>query len=116
MSDFAEWLEEELKQRGWVANEIAIRGGIHSGYLSRILNHKQNAGPEALIQIAKALGYPPEIVFRAAGLLPPKPENVPLLDEWEHIFRQAASDEERQRLLELARFELERIKREQKRK
>ena len=113
---FAQWLQDELNKRDWTQADLATKTGTANGTVSRIMTGSRNPGPDFCISVAKAFVYPPEIVFRAAGLLPPKPENVPLLAEWEHIFRQAANDEERQRLLELARFELERIKREQKRK
>ncbi|RJO64988.1 MAG: XRE family transcriptional regulator [Candidatus Omnitrophota bacterium] len=71
MTDFVEWLEDELKQRDWNRNELSKRGGIDSGLVSRILNRERNAGIETLLAIAVAFNISPEVVFRAAGLLPP---------------------------------------------
>lgn len=109
---FAEWLQAELDQRNWTQADLAKKADLATGTISRIMTKARGPGYEFCTEIARAFGYPQELVFRAAGILDPKPDDDPLLDEWAHIFNQAGSEEERQRLLELARFELERIKRE----
>lgn len=59
--------------------------------------------------IARALHLPPETVFRAAGLLPPEPEYVPLLDEWNAVFYELTPDEQ-QEMIDIARLKVDRRK------
>ena len=72
METFEEWLEAELKTRGWRSAELAREAGIADATLSRILLSTRKAGPKVCVALASALGYPPEYVFRRAGLLPAK--------------------------------------------
>lgn len=109
-TNFIEWLQAELDNRGWTQADLANRTKVAAGSISRIMTGARNPGPDFCKSVAKALDIPQETVFRAAGLLDPLPEDHPELAEWEHIFRQAETEEERQRLLELARFELDRIR------
>jgi transcriptional regulator with XRE-family HTH domain len=72
--DFISWLQSELDTRGWEQGEIAKRaqaGGftLSATQVSRILNGTREAGPDACIAIAYALGLPREEVFRARGWL-----------------------------------------------
>lgn len=53
--------------------------------------------------ISKALNVPAETVYRAAGLLPNKPEDPPGFAEWVHLFLNADEDQ-REEMLEYARF------------
>ncbi len=102
MSDFAEWLDLQLKERDWRPVELARRAGIDTGMVSNLLNRKRNAGPETCRAIAHALDLPEEEVFRKAGLLSPKPEEPPNLAQWVMIFLEA-DEEERDRMIEVAK-------------
>jgi len=86
--DFAEWLEQRLKDHRWKPADLAAAGKIDSGLLSRILNRTRTAGPDTALAIARALGERPEIVFRAAGILPPAPPPVADEDELLTIVRE----------------------------
>ncbi len=86
--DFAEWLEQRLKDRKWKPADLASAGSIDSGLLSRILNRSRTAGPDTALAIARGLGERPEIVFRAAGILPPSPPQVADEDELLSIVRE----------------------------
>jgi len=69
--DFAEWLRETIEARGWNQNKLAQVSGISAAQIGRIMSGERQAGPDACRAFADALGLPPEIVFRRAGLLPP---------------------------------------------
>lgn len=71
---FSEWLENELKKRAWSQREVVRRSKgfgykISSGQLSHIISGTRQAGPDACIAIAHALGVSREEVFRARGWL-----------------------------------------------
>ena len=63
---------------------MAKRARISDGAISRIMSGSRNAGEETIKAIARALKLPPEQVFRAAGLLPPKPDDDPWVEEMSH--------------------------------
>jgi len=100
---FAEWLEGELSRRGWRPNDLSKAAGLYPGTIGRILNETRQAGPDVCRAIADALQLPAELVFRKAGLLPPKPADPPGLDEWIHAYV-SAEQAEREDLLEFVRF------------
>lgn len=70
MTDFIEWVEEELKNKGWNRNDLSRRSGVDSGHLSRVLNRERGYGPDTVLAIAQALGAPPVLAFQKAGWLP----------------------------------------------
>ena len=77
--EFASWLENQLNKRSWSQRELVRRSKmsghkISQGQLSHIINGTREAGPEACIAIAYALGVPREEVFQARGWLLSKPE------------------------------------------
>ena len=79
--EFASWLENQLNKRLWSQRELVRRSKmsgykISQGQLSHILNGTREAGPEACIAIAYALGLPREEVFQARGWLLSKPEEA----------------------------------------
>jgi len=100
--DFGKWLEDELLRRKWDQSQLLRYGGLTSGQVSRIISGERKSGPTACLVIAKALGLPPEEVFRKAGLLPPAREPVEGTEELVHYFAQIDPDD-RARLLVIAR-------------
>jgi len=94
-----DWLQIELQKRGWIQADLSRASGIPTPTISRIINGRQRCGEESCRKIGKALGYPPEVVMRAAGLLPPARgiEDRPIVqrlievawelpdDEWEEL-------------------------------
>ena len=101
-TDFVEWLETELEKRQWRKSDLAKLGGVSAAQITRIIKREQHPGPETCRSIARAFRLPPETVFRIAGLLPQQPDEPPTLREWIHYYLQA-SDEDRERMLEVAR-------------
>lgn len=75
MTDFAEWLESELKKRKWKRADLARATKLSQTALSQIFKDKRKPGPDLCNAIAGAFGIAPEIVFRQAGLLPALPED-----------------------------------------
>lgn len=86
MEDFANWLEEKLKERGWQPADLARKAHLGNSTVTRILNSNRGAGPEVCLAIARTLQLPPELVFRKAGLLPSKSETSPNFEELLHLF------------------------------
>jgi len=68
MSDFIEWLEEEMNNQNLNRNQLAIRSRVDSGYISRILNRERKPGTSTLKKFAKALDIDEELIFRKAGM------------------------------------------------
>ncbi|MHB9132901.1 MAG: helix-turn-helix domain-containing protein [Armatimonadota bacterium] len=101
-TDFGKWLAEELRQRRWDQLEIRRQGGLTSAQISRIISGERKPGPTACVVIARALGLPPEEVFRRAGLLPPAREPVEGTRDLVYLFEHL-DEEDRQRLLLIAR-------------
>ena len=73
-----------------------------SGQVSRIISGERKAGPTACVVIARALGLPPEEVFRIAGLLPPLRETAEGTKELVDLFENM-DEADRQHLLLVAR-------------
>jgi transcriptional regulator with XRE-family HTH domain len=111
MTDFADWLEEQINLKGWRPAELASRSGLDPGFVNHLLNRKRNPGPKASRAIAHALDLPEEEVFRQAGLLSPKPEDPPGLGEWIRMYV-LADEEERDRMLEIAKTLSQRSRKE----
>lgn len=88
MSDFTDWLNGELNERGWGYNELARRAGVSGGSISHIMNLRKNPGYDVCMGIAKAFEMQPEDVLRRAELLPPLPAAVEEEREAVRILRQ----------------------------
>lgn len=71
---FTKWLRGEMKKRDWSQAELARQMQIDRATVNNVLKNDQKrargAGPEFCRQAARAFGYPPDEVFRIAGLLP----------------------------------------------
>lgn len=76
MGNFGDWLQKQLYDKGWRQAELARRASITDATLSRIMTGTRQVGPDVANSLARALGEPPERVFREAGLLPSLPPPV----------------------------------------
>jgi transcriptional regulator with XRE-family HTH domain len=76
---FAEFLTEILRERGWSPAELARASGLSRQAISNYLNEARRTPDEhALAALAHALGYPPEILYQAAGIpITSTPEMTP---------------------------------------
>lgn len=104
-----EWANAELVKRDWSAADLARKSGISPTHISKVFSEQRKPGNDFLTGLARAFNYPPEFVYRMAGVLPPATEATNM-GEIEHLFVQlpAAKREEYTRLL---RFWVEEEKR-----
>lgn len=72
------------------------------GVISRILSGERNPSNETLESIARALKLPTEEVFRVAGVLPPKPDSDPWVEEMDHLLSEI-KEEDREMVRKLLR-------------
>ncbi len=77
MDNFSDWIIAELDRRGWKQIDLAKAAHLDRAVISNLVNGRRGPGEDTCTAIAHALGYPPLVVFRAAGLLPPDPEMTP---------------------------------------
>lgn len=83
-NEFESWLISEMKARYMTQSDLAKKAGVSPTAISNVLSQQRSAGTELCQAIARALGYPPEYVFRQAGLLPPKKTTTdPAFDRFE---------------------------------
>jgi transcriptional regulator with XRE-family HTH domain len=80
---FSDWLIEEMKGRDWSNSELARRAKITRQAVGYYVGGRI-PDSEAIEKIAKALGYPLETVYRAAGILPPEAEKREILEKIRH--------------------------------
>jgi transcriptional regulator with XRE-family HTH domain len=87
MSEFGEWLADELKERAWSSSELARRAGLSQSSVSNVLTGKQIPGLEFCKGAAKALEMPADRLLRLAGHLEYVPEAVAEEQEAVRLFR-----------------------------
>lgn len=109
METFSNWLAIQLKDRGMTPADLARNANKAPAVISRILNNERDPAPDTLIAISHALKLPPETVFRAAGLLPPKPEHNERITEATYILSML-EEEDIDEIIQIARMKLERKK------
>ena len=66
---FANWLQQQLNERGWSHSDLARRCNVTPAQISRVIAGSRGAGPDLCIAIAKGLNLPREEVFKARGWL-----------------------------------------------
>ena len=73
METFSDWMEAELKKRGWKPADLSRASGLTDATISRVLSGVRNPGKSFCIKVAKAFVMSPEDVMRKAGILPALP-------------------------------------------
>ncbi len=79
---FAEWLTDQLRQRGWTQGRLILQSGstdeerLSSAAVSRYSTGKMLPDVVSCQKIARALGLPIELVLRKAGLIEPLPSKT----------------------------------------
>jgi len=81
---FSNWLQNQLAKRDWSQADLSKRSGLHRAIISKVILGSSMPTPETLETIARGLGLSTEIVFRAAGLLPPEPETNEMIEKLNH--------------------------------
>lgn len=90
MDNFTEWLNDQLKMRGWINVDLARAARISESQISRVISGGRQPGPDFCTAVARGLGLDPVLVFRNAGLLPEadRPEDDPSFQEMYSIMKQ----------------------------
>ena len=83
--DFSEWLRKEMKNRVLTQSELARLSGLHRAVISKTINQVSAPTPDTIEAIAHGLKLPAEVVYRAAGLLPPIPEKRTQIEELNYL-------------------------------
>ena len=83
---FTEWLETQLRNRGWSQSECARACDLNRAVINKLLNGKCKPQPVTLIAIARGFKIPVETAYRAAGLLPPSNDGDETTQELIHVF------------------------------
>ena len=84
----SDWLREKMEEKGMIAAALARKSGVSEGQISRLLSGNRGVSELSLRAIAKALGIPPEEVFRKAGFLPPVPPHTEQHQQLTYLFDQ----------------------------
>ena len=92
-----------MDRRDWSQNELARRANITQGAISHVISGRRSPSTEFCTAIARAFRYPPESVFRIAGLLPPDPDPDPESKELLYRYQNAPSNI-KEDILEYARY------------
>lgn len=74
----AEYIDEQIRLRGWSARELARRAGVSNSSVLRALHLDADppASYEVLVAIANALRIPPQTLFVKAGIFPKEPRTT----------------------------------------
>jgi transcriptional regulator with XRE-family HTH domain len=106
--EFINWLWSEINNRKWGQIDLAKASGLSRGAVGNVLRGERSPGKIFLIKIAKGLGYPPEFVYRKAGLFPqdPKSDENAILEQWKYYLFQLPQ-QDRDELLRIAQIKVE---------
>lgn len=101
MSELSEYLEEQMRMRGWSGKELARRAKVSPSSIHRML-HDDNDSPPGfaiVLTVAQTLRTEPITMLRKAGLLPREPEGTSLERQMAHTFRQLPIEHQRSALM-----------------
>jgi transcriptional regulator with XRE-family HTH domain len=96
MTDFGQWLSQELDQRGWSRSEAARRGGVSSSALNKVINGYARPGYRLCEALGHAFNMPTEDIMRRAGLLAPQLRRSPAahtIDQRRVVYRTGALED-----------------------
>jgi transcriptional regulator with XRE-family HTH domain len=114
--NFSKWLQKEMDQRDWGQSDLARKSGVKRQVIWGYLNGKVSNPDESILQkIARAFRIPFEEIYRAAGILPPKPTTDEWIEKINHAIEQLPP-EERERVYLFADALREQIEKKKKRK
>lgn len=98
----SDWVNQELKQKGWSMRELARRGDITHGTVSKVLSGKQNPGNDFYLGMARAFGFPLDSIERLdrEGVTPLDPDPEYIIDNLLGLARSLPIEQQK----ELLRF------------
>jgi transcriptional regulator with XRE-family HTH domain len=98
-TDFVNWLQEELKNRGMNQSDLSRRSGISTGSISDVISGRRKAGREFATAVARGFDLPVETVFQEAGFLPKeKPKHSREIEQIITIVENMPPDEQKELL------------------
>ena len=100
---FGTWLSEKLLELKMIPADITRATGLDSGVLSNLINNKRFPSVDTCKSLAKAMGIPLEEVYRAAGILPKKPDVDAVSEAILHLVL-SLPKEDKEDVLEYARL------------
>ena len=100
----------ELNKRDWSQAALARTSGLSRSAISNYISDYRIPDKRSLIAIANAFNIPPNIVFSAAGLKSPIPDEDAEIEEIIHLIMQLP-ESEREEIRDIALLKLERQER-----
>jgi transcriptional regulator with XRE-family HTH domain len=82
ITDFTNWLNDELIRRGWRQSDLVRATGISRSGISLLTSGQIRPAPQTVMQLSRVFKVPPDFIMRKVGYLPPKEEGSdPTLEE-----------------------------------
>ena len=82
MTEFAQWLNDELMRLGWRQADLVRATGISRAGISLLINGQIRPAPQTVMQLSRVFKVPPDFIMRKVGYLPPREEQGdPTLEE-----------------------------------
>lgn len=105
------WVNEQLKIKGWSMRELARRANISPATVSKVLSNKQNPGNDFYLGVARAFGVTLESVERLElnGTVPISRLNEQKFRELMEL-AQSLTDEDLADVVDYATYRLRRSK------
>ena len=114
MTDFSDWLNDELMRRGWRQADLVRATGISRSGVSLLMNGQIRPAPQTVLQLSRVLKVPPDFIMRKVGYLPPRAEGGdPTLEEVNFKYAMLP-DAQKQLVLDYLDFLLMRFKKDEK--
>jgi len=102
--DFYIWLNGQMKKAGLNQSQLAKRSNLNQAAISRLLSGQASPSPDTCQAFARVFHMPVEEVYRAAGLLPTKPEADEIIERADHIIGSYKYPETKERALAYLEF------------
>lgn len=91
---FIEWLDKEIRKKGWTRSRLAIRSGLTPSAIYLVASGERQPGPEMCKGIAKALNVSVEEVLRAAGILSPLSKTEGNFERLKYLIKDLSPEEQ----------------------
>jgi len=101
---FGDWLMDKLNQKDWSQADLARRSGVSRTSISDIISGRRQVGKDLAVSVSEALALPLEEVFRAAGLLPSRPDSDEIVDRINYLYHSLRDPANKQKALEYFEF------------
>ena len=93
-----EVLLQMIDEKDWSQSELARRAGRQRSVINEVIAGRRNVGRELGIDLARAFGISPDLLFQKLGLFPSDPDTDHLTEEGIHILRQLEGEDKEEAL------------------